>query len=140
VSLTFGAPVTRQAARLFRRIPRAFGHYPNVFLDWVSQEPGPAAAVLQGLFFGRTAPHRSERRTFEAPALVLGHPRDAIHPFSDAKMLAEELPNGELIEANSLFELRFQPERLTNEIATFLDECWLPRRTAQRPRRRRATA
>jgi pimeloyl-ACP methyl ester carboxylesterase len=135
VALTFGAPITRPAAALASRIPRVFGHYPNIFLDWVSQDPGPSAAVLQGLFSGRAAPHRTERRTFEAPAIVLGHTRDAIHPFSDAKMLAEELPNGRLIEADSLFELRLQPERLTNEIASFLDECWKPRRADARKRK-----
>ena len=58
----------------------------------VRQDPAPGAAVLQGLFFGRTAPHRSERRTFETPALVIGHRRDPVHPFSDAGMLADELP------------------------------------------------
>ncbi len=136
IALTFGEPIARPTAALVSRVPRVFGHYPNVFLDWVSQDPGPSAAVLQGLFSGRAAPHRSERRTFEAPAIVIGHTRDAIHPFSDAKMLAEELPNGRLIEADSLFELRFQPERLTNEIASFLDECWKPRRaSAQRKRK-----
>jgi pimeloyl-ACP methyl ester carboxylesterase len=139
VSLTFGEPITRPLASALRRVPRIFGHYPNVFLDWVSQEPGPSAALLQGLFFGRVAPHREERKTFEAPAIVLGHPREPIHPFSDAKMLAEELPNGSLVEANSLFELRFRPERLTAIIADFLDECWLPMRAGERPRRRRAT-
>jgi pimeloyl-ACP methyl ester carboxylesterase len=138
VALTFGAPLTGRAAWLMRRVPRMFGHYPNVFLDVISREPGPSAAVLQGLFFGRTAPHRSERKTFAAPAIVLGHPRDAIHPFSDAKMLAEELPNGRLLEADSLFELRFSPERLTEEIAAFLDECWRPKRAT--PRRRKAEA
>jgi hypothetical protein len=51
-------------------------------------------------------------------------------------MLAEELPNGRLIEADSLFELRFQPERLTNEIASFLDECWKPRRAAGQRKRK----
>ena len=50
--------------------------------------------MLQGLFFGRTAPHRSERRTFETPTLVIGHQRDIVHPFSDAGMLVDELPNG----------------------------------------------
>ena len=59
-----------------------------------ARNPGPAGRVLQGLFFGRIAPHRSERRTFQTPALVLGHHRDPVHPFSDAGMLAEELPNG----------------------------------------------
>jgi hypothetical protein len=139
VGLTFGEPITRPLASLLRRVPRVFGHYPNIWLDWVSQEPGPSAALLQGLFFGRVAPHREERKTFEAPAIVLGHPREPIHPFSDAKMLAEELPNGSLVEADSLFELRFRPERLTAIIADFLDECWMPMRAGERPRRRRAT-
>ncbi len=65
---------------------------------------------------------------------MLGHPRDAIHPFSDAKMLAEELPNGRLLEADSVYELRLRPRRLTNEIASFLDECWMPQRAGQRRR------
>jgi pimeloyl-ACP methyl ester carboxylesterase len=134
ISLTFGEPIVRPVAAGLRRVPRMFGHFPNILLDWVSQEPGPSAAVLQGLFFGRTAPPREERKTLEMPAIVLGHPRDAIHPFSDAKMLSEELPKGRLVEADSLFELRFRPERLTNEIAEFLDECWKPRRARQRKR------
>jgi pimeloyl-ACP methyl ester carboxylesterase len=140
IALTFGEPVTRPIASVLRRVPRVFGHYPDVFLDWLSREPGPSAAVLQGIFFGRTAPPREERKTFEAPTLVLGHPRDVIHPFSDAKMLAEELPNGRLVEANSLYELRLRPRRLTNEIAAFLDECWRPRPRRAAQRRRRATA
>ena len=140
VALTFGEPVSRAFASVVRRVPRVFGHHPNVLLDWVSQDPGPSAALLQGLFFGRTAPHRTERKTFDAPALVLGHPRDVVHPFSDAKMLAEELPNGRLVEANSLFELRLRPIRLTNEISAFVDECWRPRKAPVRTRQRKATA
>ena len=101
-------------------------------LDVIRQEPGPGGALLQGLFFGRVAPPRSERRNFEVPTLVLGHPRDPVHPFSDAGMLAAEMPNARLIEANSLVELRLQPDRLTDEIAAFLDELW------GRPRAKRA--
>jgi pimeloyl-ACP methyl ester carboxylesterase len=138
IGLTFGAPITGPVASILRRVPRVFGHYPDIFLDVLSREPRPSSAVLQGIFFGRTAPPREERKTFEAPALVLGHPRDAIHPFSDAKMLAEELPHGRLIEANSLYELRLRPRRLTGEIAAFLDACWKPRPSAQRRRQRRA--
>jgi pimeloyl-ACP methyl ester carboxylesterase len=140
ISLTFGAPITRTVAAGLRRVPRVFGHYPDIFLDWVSRDPGPSAAILQGIFFGRTAPPREERKTFEAPALILGHPRDVIHPFSDAKMLSEELPNAQLLEANSLYELRMRPQRLTNEIAAFLDDCWRPRPRRAAQRRRRATA
>jgi len=94
---------------------------------------------MQGLFFGRIAPPRSERRTFMTPTLVLGHPRDPVHPFSDAGMLVKEMPNARLLEADSLIELRARPERLTNEIASFLDELWAPpkrRRTAKGTSRR----
>ena len=123
-------------ARGTRAVPRgALPHYGNVVLDLVRQDPGPGGALLQGLFFGRIAPHRSERRTFKTPALVLGHRRDPVHPFSDAGMLAEELPNARLLEADSLVELRLRPERLTDEIAAFLDEVWAakPRRRAKKP-------
>jgi pimeloyl-ACP methyl ester carboxylesterase len=125
VALTFGEPVMKLLARTTRAVPRRLlPHYGNVLLDLVRQEPGPGGALLQGLFFGRIAPPRSERATFTTPTLVLGHPRDPVHPFSDAGMLAKEMPNARLLEANSLVELRLQPERLTGEIAAFLDEIW----------------
>jgi pimeloyl-ACP methyl ester carboxylesterase len=130
VALTFGEPVMRQIARGARRVPR-LPWLLDIVLDTVRQDPTPSAAVLQGLFFGRTAPHRSERRTFETPALVIGHQHDIVHPFSDAGMLAAELPNGRLLQASSILELRLAPERLTNEIAAFIDECWLPRPAAR---------
>jgi pimeloyl-ACP methyl ester carboxylesterase len=135
VGLTFGEPLMKLVARGTRAVPRRLlPYYGNVLLDLVRQEPGPGGAVLQGLFFGRIAPHRNERRTFKTPALVLGHRRDPVHPFSDAGMLAEELPDARLIEADSLIELRMRPERLTNEIAGFLDEVW-----AAKPRRAKTT-
>jgi pimeloyl-ACP methyl ester carboxylesterase len=125
VSLTFGEPAMKLLARAARAVPRRLlPHYGNVLLDVVRQEPGPSGALMQGLFFGRIAPPRSERATFHTPTLVLGHPRDPVHPFSDAGMLAAEMPNARLLEANSLVELRLRPERLTGEIADFLDELW----------------
>jgi pimeloyl-ACP methyl ester carboxylesterase len=140
VALTFGEPIMKLLARGTRAVPRRLlPHYGNVALDVVRQEPGPSGALLQGLFFGRIAPHRSERHTFQTPALVLGHHRDPVHPFSDAGMLAKELPNGRLLEADSLVELRLAPERLTDEIAAFLDEVWgKPRAVAKRPATKRA--
>jgi pimeloyl-ACP methyl ester carboxylesterase len=131
VALTFGEPLMKLVARTTRAIPRRLlPYYGNVVLDLLRQDPGPGGALLQGLFFGRIAPHRNERRTFKTPALVLGHRRDPVHPFSDAGMLAEELPDAHLIEADSLVELRLKPERLTDEIAAFLDKVW-----AAKPRR-----
>jgi pimeloyl-ACP methyl ester carboxylesterase len=151
VMTTFGEPVMKvvqRGARLARRAPLPF--LGELAADWLAQDPGPSAAVLQGLFFGRVAPHRTIRRTLEAPALVVGHPRDPVHPFSDAGMLATELPNGHLLNADSMFELRTRPARLTGEIAAFVDACWAPkvrrasaaggRRRAPRRRSRAATA
>jgi pimeloyl-ACP methyl ester carboxylesterase len=135
LSLTFGRPVTRAIAAAARRIPsRGVPWQLDILLDWVRQDPEPSAAVIQGLFFGRVAPHRTERRTFQTPALVIGHKHDAIHPFSDAGQLCDELPNARLMEADSIIELRVAPERLTGEIAAFLDECWRPRAAARRRR------
>jgi pimeloyl-ACP methyl ester carboxylesterase len=125
VALTFGEPAMRLLARATRAVPRGLlPHYGEVLLDLVRQEPAPGGALLQGLFFGRIAPHRSERSTFKTPTLVLGHRRDPVHPFSDAGQLAEEMPNARLLQADSLLELRLQPERLTHEIAAFLDDVW----------------
>ncbi len=57
------------------------------------------------------------------------------------------MPNSRLIEADSLVELRMQPERLTGEIAGFLDEVWRGRpkaaarpEKAAKPRKRRTAA
>jgi pimeloyl-ACP methyl ester carboxylesterase len=137
IYLTFGSPVARVVARGARLIPRGAHNLLDSGLDWLSQDPGPSAAVLQGLFFGRAAPPRSERALIETRTLVIGHPRDPVHPFSDADELARELRNARLVDANSILELRLAPERLTGEIARFIDECWRP--TAHERRRRAVT-
>jgi pimeloyl-ACP methyl ester carboxylesterase len=138
IALTFGEPVMRLVARGARMIPSGAGpELAAVGLDTIRQEPGPSAAVLHGLFFGRTAPHKSERRKITAPALVIGHERDPVHPFSDSDALVAELPNGRLIQASSILELRLTPERLTGEIGDFLDSCWSRRRRGGASRTRR---
>src|SRR3954466_13964714 len=138
VYLTFGAPIARAVARGARLVPRGANNLLDSGLDWISQDPGPSSAVLQGLFFGRVAPPRSERAQIETRSLVIGHPRDPIHPFSDADALARELRDARMIDANSILELRVAPERLTNEIARFIDDCWRP--PAHERRRRTGTA
>jgi pimeloyl-ACP methyl ester carboxylesterase len=126
LALTLGEPFVRPVSRVLRSLPRrSLPLLAELALDAMAQEPGPSAAVLQGILFGRTAPPRSQRCRFEAPALVIGHPRDPVHPFSDADMLAGELPNATLIGADSIIELRVNPARLTAEIAKFVDSCWV---------------
>jgi pimeloyl-ACP methyl ester carboxylesterase len=132
VGLTFGEPLARMASLGARFVPRGLSRLADIPLDALGQDPGPSAAVLQGLFFGRIAPPRSERREIDAPALVIGHSRDPIHPFSDSGMLVSELANGRLLRASSLLELRLAPARLMAEIGAFVDECFASERTGQR--------
>ena len=134
LALSYGEPIMRVVQAGAKRVPR-LPWLLDFVVDTVRQDPAPGAAVLQGLFFGRISPHRGERRRIETPTLVIGHRRDPVHPFSDAGMLAEELPNGRLLEASSIIELRIAPERLTGEIADFIDECWQPRAAGRRTRK-----
>ena len=135
IALSFGEPMMRVVQFGARQVPK-LPWLADFLVDTVRQDPAPGAAVLQGLFFGRIAPHRAERRTLRTETLVIGHRRDPVHPFSDAGTLAEELPNAQLLEASSIVELRLAPKRLTDEIAAFIDECWKPRRATRKPARR----
>jgi pimeloyl-ACP methyl ester carboxylesterase len=124
-ALTVGEPIMKVVARAVRALPRSRAPFLiEMGLDSVAQEPGPSGAILQGILFGRTAPDHLTRQKIEVPTLVIGHPRDPIHPFSDADMLASELPNGRLIDANSIIELRTNPKRLTGKITDFIASCW----------------
>ncbi len=141
LSLTFGAPIWNAVYRpAVRLIPRGRNQLADTLADWIDQDPGPSSAVVQGIFFGRVAPPRELRREMRTKALVLGHPRDPIHPFSDSDMLVKELANGRLIEAESMLELRLTPARLMGEIGAFIDECWKAKRGSGSAKGRRPAA
>ncbi len=124
-ALKFGEPAMRALAAVAGAVPRApLPFLAEIGLDWISQDPAPSAAVLSGILYGRVAPDHNERCRLQAPALIIGHPRDPVHPFSDAGMLASELPNGRLVDAHSILELRVRPQRLTAKIARFVEACW----------------
>ena len=123
ISLRFGEPVLRAVAAAARRIPRT-NQLLDIGLDWIRQDPEPSRAVLEGILFGRTAPPREERQRLLMPALVIGHPSDPLHPFSDADMLVEEMPAARLVDANSILEWRLNPDRLDNELSKFLGEVY----------------
>jgi pimeloyl-ACP methyl ester carboxylesterase len=123
LGLRLGGPVFEAVSFLASAIPRTH-HLADMGLDWLRQRPGPSGAVLEGLLLGETAPHREERRGIRQPALIIGHPRDPLHPFSDSGMLAEELPNARLVEASSILEWRLSPGRLNAEFSAFLAEVW----------------
>jgi len=121
LGLRAGRPAFEVTSRVASIIPRS-NYLLDIGLDWIRRRPGPSVAVLEGLLLGETAPHREERRQIDRPALIVGHQRDPLHPFSDSGMLAEELPQARLVEANSILEWRITPQRLTDELAGFLDE------------------
>ena len=80
--------------------------------------------MLHGMLVGPITPTYEERHAITAPALVIGHKIDFIHPFTDADHLTRQLQLARLVEARSVVELRLVPDRLTAQIAAFLDDIW----------------
>ena len=118
-----GKPVIRAVSAITKRIPRS--HYLlDIMLDWTRRDPEASEAVLSGLLFGRAAPPREERERIRQLALIVGHPADPLHPFSDSDMLLEELPGARLVTAESIFEWRINPGRLDDELAAFVEEAY----------------
>jgi pimeloyl-ACP methyl ester carboxylesterase len=123
LGLRVGRPAVELGSRLASLVPRT-NFLLDLGLDWARRRPGPSVAVLEGLLLGETAPAREQRRSIEQPTLVVGHPRDPLHPFSDSGMLIEEIRRARLVEANSILEWRIRPKRLNDELGRFLDEVW----------------
>jgi pimeloyl-ACP methyl ester carboxylesterase len=121
--------------RLTRPIPRGVvPFWAGIVLDTFDQRADSVAAILHGIIFGRIAPSSRQRRQITAPALIVGHSADPIHPFVDSAMLARELTNSTFVRASSLLEWRLRPERLDRTAIDFALNCW------QTPRRNRRTA
>jgi pimeloyl-ACP methyl ester carboxylesterase len=120
----------RSVARLSGRLPRTgsddgLGLYADVILDVLARDPAPSEAILRGVLSGGTYPHPARREQIDAPTLIVGHEHDLLHPLSDAEELHRELPNSKLVQADSFFELRFPPNRLSALVADWLEEVWL---------------
>lgn len=138
LAMRFAAPAMRAVNTVANLIPTSRLPAVDWVMDWPRDPPEPSLAVLRGLFFGRIAPPIDVRRAIAVPTLVVGHQNDPIHPFQDSDELAAELPNARLVEAESIIEMRVRPERLTVEIAEFVDECWRVRRVKPRSSRKSA--
>ncbi|MGZ4489040.1 MAG: alpha/beta fold hydrolase [Nocardioides sp.] len=130
-------PFTVSGLRMLTRpVPRGLvPFWAGILLDTLDQRPASVAAVVHGLFFGRVAPSSRQRRAITAPALVVGHPADPIHPAADAAMLAEEMPNATFLRAHSILEWRVRPDRLNRAAAGFALGCWQTQRRARRTSR-----
>ena len=119
-------PLSVSALRsVTRAVPRGVvPFWVGIGLDTCDQRPRPMAAAIHGIFFGRVAPSSRQRQAITAPALVVGHPRDPVHPAADAAMLAEELPDSRFVEARDILEWRLRPARLNALTADFVAECY----------------
>jgi pimeloyl-ACP methyl ester carboxylesterase len=135
LGLRFGRPIIEVVSRVTSILPRT-NYMIDIALDWVRQEPGPSVSVLEGLMFGETAPRSAERKQLDQPALIVGHSGDPLHPFSDSGMLAEEMPNARLVDANTILEWRISPGRLNDELAFFLDDVWAQAEAQERTQRK----
>jgi len=120
----YAAPLARAVAWLARRLPRTTIGPLDSVVGTLRLDPEETTAVLHGMLAGPITPTYEERHAIAAPTLVIGHKIDFIHPFTDADHLARQVPLARLVEARSVVELRFAPERLTTHIAEFLDEVW----------------
>ena len=133
LALRFGTPGLARCSRgVTSLIPRTT-YLVDIGLDWVA----PAARALAGGARGpaprRDRAAREERAQIDPAGLIIGHPDDPLHPFSDSGMLAEELrERTPASRPNSILEWRISPERLDDELRR------LPRRRRTRPRPRAA--
>lgn len=119
------AQVLSGVSRLIPEKPLPFGAL--MLLDLVKRDPKSTVDIMKGLFYGQIAPTQEQRANITQPTLVIGHHHDPIHPYNDAKDLAELMPDARLIDANSIAELRLTPARITGEVIDFVDDCWSPK-------------
>lgn len=89
--------------------------------DVAGADPRVATAVLRGLLaeppLGGDA---AALARLAMPALVVGHRRDPLHALDDARELAERLANATWLEASTILQHRYDPERLAAAVRHFL--------------------
>jgi pimeloyl-ACP methyl ester carboxylesterase len=124
LAVHYALPAARIVSRAAARVSRGRSDLVAGVLAPLAAPPDVTTAVLHGILVGPTVPTIEERRSIRAPALVLGHRADLIHPFSDAAALVRQMPEARLVEASSIVELRLNPRRLVGEIERFLAEVW----------------
>jgi pimeloyl-ACP methyl ester carboxylesterase len=124
LAVHYALSLARAVSWVASRVSRTGNDVLDGLLAPLASPPAVTTAVLHGILIGPTVPTVDERRSIEAPALVLGHRADLIHPFSDAEALARQLPHARLVRASSIVELRMRPRRLLDEIEHFLTDVW----------------
>ena len=88
--------------------------------DWLrSQKPASVVQAIRGLLFGPALP--DERfGEITAPALVVAHPGDPIHPLSSAERLHATIAGSRLVVARDQNYFREHHDELVETVAAFL--------------------
>ncbi len=129
----YAPPLVSGVRLLTRNVPRGLvPFWAGVMLDACNQRPRALAALLHGTALAGIAPDSASRSAVRAPALVIGPRGDPWHPFSDARLLADELPGATLITSRGLIEWRDRPGRVTEAAVEFVKGCWTTRRRRRR--------
>ncbi|GAA4102150.1 alpha/beta fold hydrolase [Nocardioides kongjuensis] len=130
------APFALSALRLVTRpLPhRLAPEWVRLVLETLDTRPGPVAAVVHGVLFGRFAPSSAERAAMTVPTLVLSRTADPFHPVGDAETVAGEIPGAVLERTEVPLEWRRRPERLDLVVTRFALACVRPARRGRRTR------
>lgn len=123
--------VMRRLAGFARKLPEGQHIAYRSLKQVMSNPPSATARILSGALVGPIAPTLEERKALTMPTLIIGHPYDALHPFTDAEQLSKQIPRGTFVEAASILEMRTKPERLLGIVRQFLDA--LPRAPSTTP-------
>jgi pimeloyl-ACP methyl ester carboxylesterase len=104
----------------FAQIREQDPEYFDLQLKWMKRQNGPAIAVaMRGLVNGPPLP--LERfPEIEAPAFVIAHPDDPIHPLSSVELLESTLRKCEVFLAPSSAFYRQHPEAVAKTMRNFL--------------------
>lgn len=128
----FAPMIMRRIAALARKLPEGQHVAYRSLRVVLSNSPRATANILSGALVGPIAPTHDERHAITAPTLVIGHPYDALHPFTDAEVLTKQLPNARFVSASSILEFRTEPARLLGVVKDFLAS--LPSTSTRGPR------
>jgi pimeloyl-ACP methyl ester carboxylesterase len=121
--------------RVVQRSPLAYGTLispqnidPDVLDSWIRPYLGDAGVRRDAITFLRSITNRytieaaAKLRSFDRPTLIAWAPEDRFFKLRFAERLAKEIPNARLvrIEDSRTFVSEDQPERLAEEIASFV--------------------
>ena len=136
LAVHFARPVVRRAAALFRRLPRTGIGPARQHDEHAVQRPGRDRPPSSTGSWPDPSPRPSTSvPPWTSPAWSSATGSTGSTRSTMPSSWPARLPQGRLVEANSLLELRMRPERLTDQIAEFLDGVWLAARP-DRPRSR----